>query len=160
MDTLVLGEERHGPLRDPLRADLFGLAKPTFPETPAWVRLFLSTVSGPRSIRWRYVWQACPRCQTAVRMGLQSYRRYGVFAVCSLCLACGYVTACYQLPPRVSLSDFAGGDWFPACPAVKRLRDCVPRPYMVLFSDGWGSPTVLLPTTMGGTRSSVNEGLS
>ncbi|HEX5582350.1 hypothetical protein [Gaiella sp.] len=141
MDALVLGEERHGPLRDPLRAYLFGLAKPTFPETPPWIRLFLSTVSGPRAIRWRYAWQACPRCQTAVRLGMQSYPRYQVFAVCSLCLSCGYVTTSYQLPRSMSPFNLDGAEWFPACPAVQRLRDCTLRPQMVLYTDGWGPTT-------------------
>jgi hypothetical protein len=132
-----LPEQPHVKPKDPLRAYLRGLARPILPETPPWIRLFLNTIQQPCPIRWRYAWQSCPHCQTAVRMGMQACPRAGVFAVCSLCLSCGYVTTSYKLPRRVTPFELSGTEWAPACPAVQRLRDCALRPHAALRTDGW-----------------------
>jgi len=64
-----------------------------------------------------------------------------VLGLCSLCLSCGYVTASYSIPKRLTDSVMSGAEWTPPCPAVQRLRDCARRPRIALFTDGWGSPS-------------------
>ncbi len=136
-----LPDQPHVQAKDPLRAYLLGPGRDIFPAAPPWIRLFLSTIKEPRPIRWSYVWQKCPSCGTAVRMGMQAYPRGVVLGLCSLCLSCGYVTASYSIPKRLTDSVMSGAEWTPPCPAVQRLRDCALRSRMVLFADGWGSPS-------------------
>ena len=64
-----------------------------------------------------------------------------VLAICTLCLACGHVTAAYLRPSRgMQESPATGGVWAPPCPAVQRLRDCVFRPYARLAEEDGESP--------------------
>lgn len=141
--TAFLPEHPEAELKDPLAAYLLGLGRPVFPATPPWIRLFLNTIQGRRPVRWRYAWQDCPKCGASVRMGMQAYPRAAVLGICMLCLSCGYVTASYSNPMRNLVeTPMTGTEWAPACPAVRRLRDCIHRSRMVLFTDGWGSPAV------------------
>ena len=122
---------------DPLRAFLLGPGRPIFPASPPWVRLFLASVEGPNSVRWRYCRGSCPRCGASASFGLQACPRPNVFAVCVLCLACGNTTVQYSRPSRGLVeTPLAGRDWTPPSPAVQRLRDCLQRPYSVLRADG------------------------
>jgi hypothetical protein len=59
-----------------------------------------------------------------------------VFAACTVCLACGHVTAGYRTRGG-PVEPAEGAAWRPACPAVQRLRDCVHRPFSLLAVDGW-----------------------
>ena len=123
---------------DPLRTYLLGPGRPIFAASPPWVRLFLASVEGPDPVRWRYCHGACPRCGAAASLGLQACPRPAVFAICTLCLACGHATAQYSKPARGLVEAPAeGSEWAPPCPAVQRLRDCVYRPYSVLRAGGW-----------------------
>lgn len=142
MDALVPGESENVSLEDPLSAYLFGTANPRMQEdAPPWTRLFLRTAQEDRPLRWRYVRQSCPGCfGNGAQLAMMAYPRLDVFGSCSLCLSCGYVTASYSFATRDTMSHLGGADWTPACPAVKRLRDCALRPYMALYINGWGSP--------------------
>lgn len=89
-------------------------------------------------MRWRYSHAACPRCGASASFGLQACPRPSTFAVCTLCIACGHVTAHYSKRQRALVeAPAAGHEWAPPCPAVQRLRDCLHRPYSVLRADGW-----------------------
>ena len=85
---------------DPLRAFLLGVGRPIFPPSPPWIRLFLASVEGPNPVRWRFCHAPCPRCGASASFGLQACPRPSVFAVCTLCLACGLATAQYSKPAR------------------------------------------------------------
>jgi hypothetical protein len=123
---------------DPLRAFLLGPGRPLFPPSPPWVRLFLASVEGTNPVRWRFCHSPCAACGAPARFGLQALPRPSVFAVCTLCLACGHATAGYSRPGRGLVEAPAhGGAWAPACPAVQRLRDCLHRPHALLRADGW-----------------------
>ena len=136
-----LPEQPDAELKDPLATYLLGPGRPIFPESPPWIRLFLNTIRRSRSVCWRFVRQDCPKCGTSVRMGMQAYPRPAVLGICTLCLSCGYVTATYSNRARnVAEEPVTGTEWAPACPAVRRLRDCIHRSCFVLFTDGWGNP--------------------
>ena len=123
---------------DPLRAFLLGPGRPIFPPTPPWIRLFLASLEGPNPVRWRFCHGACPHCGASASFGLQACPRPNVFAVASVCLSCGRVTATYSKPARGLVeSPVDGREWTPPCPAVQRLRDCLHRPYSLLRADGW-----------------------
>jgi hypothetical protein len=123
---------------DPLRAFLLGLGRPVFPPSPPWIRIFLQSIVGPNPVRWRYYHGPCPRCGASASFGLQACPRPNVFAVCTLCLACGQVAASYSKPARGLVEAPVGGrEWAPPCPAVQRLRDCLLRPYSLLRTGGW-----------------------
>ncbi len=69
---------------------------------------------------------------------MQSCPRPAVFAICTLCVACGHATASYSKPARGFVEAPAEGRaWAPPCPAVQRLRDCLLRPYSLLRVGGW-----------------------
>ena len=79
-----------------------------------------------------------PSLRSAASFGMQTCPRPNVFAVCTVCLACGHVTAQYSRPSRGLVEAPAEGSaWAPRCVAVQRLRDCVLRPYSVLRAGGW-----------------------
>jgi hypothetical protein len=123
---------------DPLRAYLAGPGRPIFPASPPWARLFLASVEGANPVRWRYCHESCPRCGAAASFGLQACPRPSVFAICTLCLSCGRVTASYSKPARGLIeAPVEGLEWAPPSPAVQRLRDCLHRPYSLLRVDGW-----------------------
>lgn len=123
---------------DPLRAFLLGPGRPIFPASPPWVRLFLASVESPNPVRWRFCHAPCPRCRASASFGLQACPRPGVFAVCTLCLACGRVTSSYSNPGRGLVeAPVEGSEWTPPSPAVQRLRDCLYRPHSLLRADGW-----------------------
>lgn len=123
---------------DPLRAFLVGPGRPVFPPAPPWVRLFLASVEGPNPVRWRYSHGRCRGCGASAGFGMQAYPRPGTLAVCTLCMACGHVTAEYSKPAQGLVeAPVEGGQWAPPCPAVQRLRDCLHRPYMQLRVDSW-----------------------
>lgn len=123
---------------DPLRAFLLGPGRPIFPASPPWIRLFLASVEGANPVRWRFCHAPCSRCRASASFGLQACPRPGVFAICTLCLACGRATASYSKPARGLVEAPAeGGEWAPPCPAVQRLRDCLYRPYSLLRAEGW-----------------------
>jgi hypothetical protein len=81
---------------DPLRAYLLGPGRPIFPASPPWARLFLASVEGPDPVRWRFCHAPCRGCGVIASFGFQACPRAGVFAICTLCLACGYASACYS----------------------------------------------------------------
>jgi len=123
---------------DPLRAALLGLGRPIFPPSPPWVRLFLASAEGPNPVRWRYCHGPCPPCGAPACFGMQSCPRPAVFAICTLCLACGHATASYSKPARGLVeASVEGREWAPPCPAVQRLRDCLLRPYSLRRVGGW-----------------------
>ena len=123
---------------DPLRAALLGLGRPIFPPTPAWVRLFLSSVQDGDAVRWRSCHGPCRGCGVSASFGMQSCPRPAVFAICTLCLACGHASASYSNPARGLVEAPAEGrEWAPPCPAVQRLHDCLLRPYSLLHVGGW-----------------------
>ena len=123
---------------DPLRAFLLGPDRPIFPASPPWVRVFLASVEGPNPVRWRFCHEACRTCGTSAAFGFQACPRAGVFAICTLCIACGNATACYSKPGRaVFEGPVVGRTWTPPGIAVQRLRDCLHRPYSLLRVDGW-----------------------
>jgi hypothetical protein len=123
---------------DPLRIFLFGQGRPIFPASPPWVRLFLSSFERPDPVRWRFCHAPCRACGASASFGLQACPRADVFAICTLCLACGHATACYSKPARgVFEAPAEGRSWAPPCPAVQRLRDCLLRPHSLLRRDGW-----------------------
>jgi hypothetical protein len=123
---------------DPLRAFLLGPGRPTFPASPPWVRIFLASIEGPDPVRWRFVHAPCASCGVSASFGFQSCPRPSVFAVCTLCLACGRAAASYSRPSRGLVEAPAvGREWLPPCPAVQRLRECLHRPYSLLHVGGW-----------------------
>jgi hypothetical protein len=121
---------------DPLRAFLAGPGRPVFAGSPPWARLFLGSVEGAEPVRWRFVGERCRGCGSLARFGMLACPRPWVFAACTLCLACGYVTAGYSRHGG-PVEPAEGAAWFPACPAVQRLRDCVHRPFSLLAVGGW-----------------------
>ena len=121
---------------DPLRAFLAGPGRPVFEGSPPWARLFLASVEGPEPVRWRFVHERCRGCGAMARFGMLAWPRPRVFAACTLCLACGHVTAGYRRRGG-PVEPAEGAAWQPACPAVQRLRDCVHRPFSLLAVDGW-----------------------
>ena len=123
---------------DPVRAFLLGPGRPTFPPSPPWIRLFLASVEGRDAVRWRYCHGPCRGCGASASFGMQSCPRPAVFAICTLCVACGHVTASYSNPARGLVeAPVEGREWAPPCPAVQRLRDCLLRPYSLLRVGGW-----------------------
>jgi hypothetical protein len=123
---------------DPLRVFLLGPARPIFPASPPWVRAFLASVERPNPVRWRFCHEPCRGCGASASLGFQACPRAGVFAVCTLCLACGYATAFYSRIGAAAVeAPVCGSTWSPPCVAVQRLRDCLHRPYSMLRVDGW-----------------------
>jgi hypothetical protein len=123
---------------DPLGAFLLGPGRQIFPSSPPWVRLFLASLERPNPVRWRFCHEACGGCGVSASFGLQACPRAGVFAICTLCLACGNATACYSKPGgAVFEGPVVGRAWAPPSPAVQRLRDCLLRPHSLLRRDGW-----------------------
>jgi hypothetical protein len=123
---------------DPLRAFLHGPARPIFPASPPWIRAFLSSIERPNPVRWRFCHEPCHGCGAPASFGFQACPRAGVFAICTLCLACGYATACYSKIGSATIEgSFGGRAWVPPCPAVQRLRDCLNRSHSLLRLDGW-----------------------
>jgi hypothetical protein len=123
---------------DPLRAFLLGPGRPIFPASPPWARVFLASVEGPDPVRWRFCHAPCRGCGANASFGFQACPREGVLAICTLCLACGYASACYSKIGTTTIEGPVGGRaWAPACVAVQRLRDCLHRPYSLLRVDGW-----------------------
>jgi hypothetical protein len=123
---------------DPLHAFLLGPGRPVFPPSPPWARVFLASVEGPDSLRWRFCHEACRACAASATFGFQACPRAGVFAICTLCLAFGYASACYSKIGTTTIEAPVGGRaWAPPCVAVQRLRDCLHRPYSLLRADGW-----------------------
>ncbi len=46
--------------------------------------------------------------------------------LCTVCINCGYTVSAYSNPAvKGSEEVLIGSTWAPACPAVKRLRECV-----------------------------------
>jgi len=123
---------------DPLRAFLLGPGRPIFPASPPWVRVFLASVEGPNPVRWRFCHEACRACSASAGFGFQACPRAGVFAICTLCVACGNAGAFYSKIGRTAFEvPVAGRTWAPPCVAVQRLRDCLHRPHSLLRADGW-----------------------
>lgn len=123
---------------DPLRAFLLGPGRPVFPPSPPWVRLFLASIEGHDPVRWRFSHAPCRGCGANASFGFQACPRAGVFAICTLCLACGYASACHSKIGAATIEASVGGRaWAPPCVAVQRLRDCLHRPYSLLRADGW-----------------------
>ena len=121
---------------DPLRAFLAGPGRPVFPESPPWARLFLGSVEGAGAGQVAVRGEPCRGCGARARFGMLAWPRPWVFAACTLCLACGHVTAGYRRRGG-PVEPAEGAAWQPACPAVQRLRDCVHRPFSLLAVDGW-----------------------
>ena len=132
---------------DPLSAFLSGVGRTTVaPASPPWIRLFLRSLEESNAIRWRYCPTACAGCGAAATFEMRACPRPFVLAICTLCLACGHVTAAYLRPSRgMQESPATGGVWAPPCPAVQRLRDCVFRPYARLAEGSGGNPTQWIP---------------
>ena len=123
---------------DPLRAFLLGASRPIFPPSPPWARLFLASVEGPDPVRWRFCHGPCRGCGVNASFGFQACPRAGVFAVCTLCLACGHASArCSKIGTTTIEGPVGGRAWAPPCVAVQRLRDCLHRPYSLLRVVGW-----------------------
>jgi hypothetical protein len=113
---------------DPLTLFLQGHLRPRRPATPPWIRLFLLSVGEPYLVRWRHDPAGCPECETAARFGMYAWPRPWTAAICTVCLNCGHTTAAYSNPAAGTQEQaLDGSSWTPACPAVKRLRDCVYR---------------------------------
>ena len=129
---------------DPVSAFLAGPGRALAPASPPWVRVFLRSREGRTATRWSYCPGPCPGCGAAATFGMRACPRPFVLAMCTLCLACGHVTAAYLRPSRgMQESPATGGAWAPPCPAVQRLRDCVFRPYAVLAE--WNGSPVWAP---------------
>lgn len=123
---------------DPLRAFLLGPGRPIFPANPPWTRLFLASVEGRNPVRWRYCHGACRGCGASASFGMQACPRPNVFAVCTVCLACGHVVTQYSKPALGLVEAPAeGSEWASPCVAVQRLRDSILRPHSVLRTRGW-----------------------
>ena len=111
--------------RDPLTLFLQGHLRPRRPATPPWVRLYLTSVQEPWSVRWRHDSNGCAMCDSNTTFGLLAWPRPFTAAICTVCLNCGYTTACYSNPSAGSSEPtLEGTAWAPACPAVQRLREC------------------------------------
>jgi hypothetical protein len=122
---------------DPLTLFLQGHLRARRPATPAWVRLYLTSVQEPWSVRWRHDSTGCALCDSNTTFGLLAWPRPFTAAVCTVCLNCGYTTASYSNPSAgTEEATLDGTAWAPACPAVKRLRECI---FVTVESARWSN---------------------
>ena len=79
------------------------------PSEPAVCPPLPRSVEGRNPVRWRSSTRPAPRCAASASFGLQACPRPRIFAVCTLCLACGHATAQYSKPARGLVEAPAGG---------------------------------------------------
>ncbi len=116
---------REGPA-DPLTLFLQGHLAPRRPATPAWVRLFLHSLQGETPTLWRHGFDPCEACSARTVFGLLAWPQPHLAGLCTVCINCGYTVSAYSNPAvKGSEEVLIGSTWAPACPAVKRLRECV-----------------------------------
>jgi hypothetical protein len=111
---------------DPLTLFLQGHRAARRQASPAWVRLFLNSLQGEQPTHWRHSCEPCEACAARTVFGLLAWPRATTAGLCTVCLNCGYTVSCYSDPARgTSEPPLVGSVWAPACPAVKRLRECI-----------------------------------